>query len=200
VTPESGEAKPFHLASCPCGCWWDLVPRIRRISVAGVAMRSRLAAAPQIGLRPTRLYSNTKIRSPIPRSSPSARCSVSAARHDPGGGRHLSCSVQLVGADGIELWHRPTMNPRRSCRIAGSVAEHVASALKVNLSPPERARPSCSVHAESCCVRLVTPRTRVAGEFHRGQHARRIGFLRAGARTRSSYALAGLRSRTSARG
>ena len=50
-------------------------------------------------------------------------------------------SVQLVGADGFEMWHRKYDEPRTGLLdLQDRIAEHVASALSVNLSPPERAR------------------------------------------------------------
>jgi tetratricopeptide (TPR) repeat protein len=50
-------------------------------------------------------------------------------------------SVQLVGADGMALWPRTYDEPRVGLlELQDRIAEHVASALSVNLSPPERAR------------------------------------------------------------
>src|SRR5262245_31200593 len=50
-------------------------------------------------------------------------------------------SVQLVGADGIELWPRTYDEPRAGLlELQDRIAEHVASALSVKLSPPEIGR------------------------------------------------------------
>jgi DNA-binding winged helix-turn-helix (wHTH) protein/TolB-like protein len=50
-------------------------------------------------------------------------------------------SVQLVGADGVALWGRAYDVPQASLlRLQDTVAEQVAAALRIELSPSERAR------------------------------------------------------------
>ena len=106
------------------------------------AITARLASVRRIGLRPTAAVLQYKESQPDPKV-------VAAAL----GVNYLllgtiqqaddtyRVSVQLVGADGMELWHRTYDEPRAGLlELQDRIAEHVASALSVNLSPPERAR------------------------------------------------------------
>ena len=106
------------------------------------AISTRLSGIRRIGLRPTAAVLQYKDSQPDPKV-------VAAAL----GVQYLllgtiqqadntyRVSVQLVGADGIGVWNRTYDEARAGLlELQDRIAEHVASALQVNLSPPERAR------------------------------------------------------------
>jgi len=119
VTPVEARAKPFHLAILPLRMLVDLCPGfvVSRFGVAdAITLAWQAPAEWDCGLR--RLYSNNTYAAD-PASSPRSVFKyllLARSRRRP----TLSCHVQLVGADGIELWHRTTMNHRASCSNAGS--------------------------------------------------------------------------------
>ncbi len=144
VRPADAEGTTVHLAVMPLRIL--SAAELGDSSYLGVgvadAITARLSGVRRIGLRPTAAVLQYKDTQPDP---------VVAAQTL--GVHYLllgtiqqvadtyRVSVQLVGADGVEIWHRTYDEPRAGLlELQDRIAEHVASALRVNLSPPERAR------------------------------------------------------------
>lgn len=138
------DGKTVHLAVMPLRIL--SAAELKDSSYLGVgvadAISARLSGVRRIGLRPTAAVLQYKDTQPDP----------VAAAHTLGVHYLLlgtiqqvdntyRVSVQLVGADGLEKWNRTYDEPRAGLlELQDRIAEHVASALSVNLSPPERAR------------------------------------------------------------
>jgi len=142
--PADAEGTTVHLAVMPLRIL--SAAELTDSSYLGVgvadAITARLSGVRRIGLRPTAAVLQYKDTPPDP--------VVAAARL---GVQYLllgtiqqvddtyRVSVQLVDADGYGMWNRTYDEPRAGLlELQDRIAEHVASALSVNLSPPERAR------------------------------------------------------------
>ncbi len=140
---EAG-AKPLHLAVMPLRILAGSGALDSSYLGVGVAdaITARLAGTRRIGLRPTAAVLQYKDTEPDPVVVAEALGvhylllgTIQQADDT------YRVSVQLVGADGIGVWNRTYDEPRADLlALQDRIAEHVASALKVNLSPPERAR------------------------------------------------------------
>lgn len=144
-TPGSeARAKPLHLAVMPLQILAGSGGPDSSYLGVGVAdaITTRLAGTRRIGLRPTAAVLQYKDTQPDPVVVAEALGvhylllgTIQQADDT------YRVSVQLVGADGIGVWNRTYDEPRADLlELQDRIAEHVASALKVNLSPPERAR------------------------------------------------------------
>ena len=147
IANRSADAAPgqrVHLAVMPLRILAGSDTRESSYLGVGVAdaISARLSGIRTIGLRPTAAVLQYKDSQPDPKV-------VAAAL----GVQYLllgtiqqaddtyRVSVQLVDADGIEVWQRTYDEPRAELlELQDRIAEHVASALRVNLSPPEQAR------------------------------------------------------------
>lgn len=106
------------------------------------AITTRLANIRQIGLRPTSAvlpYKNAQSEPAHVASTLGVQYlllgTILPAEHT------YRVSVQLVRADGVAVWGRTYDEPRGELlQLQDRIAEQVASALRVELSPPERAR------------------------------------------------------------
>lgn len=106
------------------------------------AITTRLANTGQIAVRPTAAV--------LPfndaQSEPTRIASSLGVQHLLVGSiqpaeRTIRLSVQLVRADGVTVWGRTFDEPRGALlQLQDRLAEHVVAALRVELSPPERAR------------------------------------------------------------
>ena len=150
------DSKTVHMAVMPLRI---LSAELKDSSYLGVgvadAITARLSGVRRIGLRPTAAVLQYKDTPPDP--------VVAAARL---GVQYLllgtiqqvddtyRVSVQLVDADGYGMWNRTYDEPRAGLlELQDRIAEHVASALSVNLSPPERAR----LHETTARCRCLLP-------------------------------------------
>jgi DNA-binding winged helix-turn-helix (wHTH) protein/TolB-like protein len=106
------------------------------------AIVTRLANIRRIGLRPTSAVLAYKDTQPDPvRVAASLGVQYLLLGTIQSAGHTYRASVQLVGADGIAVWARTYDEPRMGLlELQDRVAEHVTSALRVELSPPERKR------------------------------------------------------------
>jgi DNA-binding winged helix-turn-helix (wHTH) protein/TolB-like protein/Tfp pilus assembly protein PilF len=106
------------------------------------AITTRLANARQIAVRPTSAVLPFKDA-----QSDLARIASSLGVHHllmgtiQPGDQTIRISVQLVNAEGVAVWARQFDEPRAGLhQLQDRVAEQVVAALRVELSPPERAR------------------------------------------------------------
>jgi adenylate cyclase len=106
------------------------------------AITTRLANARQIAVRPTSAVLPFKDA-----QSDLARIASSLGVHHllmgtiQPGDQTIRVSVQLVNAEGVAVWARQFDEPRAGLhQLQDRVAEQVVAALRVELSPPERAR------------------------------------------------------------
>jgi DNA-binding winged helix-turn-helix (wHTH) protein/TolB-like protein len=106
------------------------------------AITTRLANVRQIAVRPTAAVLPYASASVDPASAATAlgvEQVLAGTIQDADGTYRVS--VQLVKADGVAIWGRAYDIPHAGLlRLQDTVAEQVASALRIELSPPERAR------------------------------------------------------------
>ena len=106
------------------------------------AITTRLANTRQIAVRPT----TAVLAFQDAQSNPTAVAASLGVRHLLLGtiqpSEHMyRVTVQLVRADGVAIWGRTFDEPRATLlKLQDQLAEHVVGALRVELSPPERAR------------------------------------------------------------
>jgi len=106
------------------------------------AITTKLAATRQIALRPTSAVLPFKDG----QSDPARVAAALGVQHLLLGtiqptDRTYRVSVQLVRADGVAVWGRTFDEPRAELlALQDQIAEQIASALRIELSPPERAR------------------------------------------------------------
>jgi DNA-binding winged helix-turn-helix (wHTH) protein/TolB-like protein/Tfp pilus assembly protein PilF len=106
------------------------------------AITTRLANTGQVAVRPTAAVLPFKDA----QSDPTRIASSLGVQHLLVGSiqpaeRTIRLSVQLVRADGVTVWGRNFDEPRGALlQLQDRLAEHVVAALRVELSPPERAR------------------------------------------------------------
>ena len=147
---ESGVATPERL---PVHARLAVLPlrvldgaRAEDLSYIGVgiadAITTRLANTRQITLRPTSAVLPYKDGQSDPVGIAATLgvqyLLLGTIQHPEGAYRF---TVQLVGADGVAVWGRTYDEPRAGLlQLQDRIAEQVASALRVELSPPERAR------------------------------------------------------------
>jgi len=141
---DAGASQPIHLAVMPLRILAGSETSGSSYLGVGVAdaITARLSSVRRIRLRPTAAVLQYKDLQP----EPSAVAEALGVQHlllgtiQPADDTYR-VSVQLVGADGIETWQRTYDEPRAGLlELQDRIAEHVTSALRVNLSPPERAR------------------------------------------------------------
>jgi len=203
VTPESeARAKPFHLAIMPLRMLVGSGAPDSSYLGVGVAdaITARLAGTRRIGLRPTAAVLQYKDTQPDPAVVAQALGvqylllgTIQEAADT------YRVSVQLVGADGIELWHRTYDEPRAELlELQDRIAEHVASALKVNLSPPERARLHVRYTQNPAAYDLYLRGRALLVNFTEANMRDAIGFFEQALALDQSYALARAALATSA--
>jgi DNA-binding winged helix-turn-helix (wHTH) protein/TolB-like protein/predicted Zn-dependent protease len=141
---DAGASQPIHLAVMPLRILAESeAPESSYLGV-GVAdaITARLSGVRRIGLRPTAAvlqYKDTQPHPPVVARELGVQYLLLGTIQPAGDTYRVS--VQLVGADGVETWQRSYDEPRAGLlELQDRIAEHVASALRVNLSPPERAR------------------------------------------------------------
>lgn len=106
------------------------------------AVTTKLANARQLGLRPTTAvlrYKDTQVPPPQIASELGVQYLLMGTIEPVEGSYRFR--VQLVGADGVALWGR-TYDLARGAALAfeEQIADQIASALRLQLAPPERAR------------------------------------------------------------
>jgi DNA-binding winged helix-turn-helix (wHTH) protein/TolB-like protein len=143
VQPARQDTAP-HLAVMPLEVLAG--PDVKDLSYMGVgiadAITTRLANIRGLGLRPTSAVLAYK----DPRSAPAAIAATLGVQYLLVGTiqpveQTYRVNVHLVGADGVAVWARTYDEPRTALLdLQDRIAEHVTTALRVKLSPPERAR------------------------------------------------------------